>query len=76
MSIEQQIAALLDEALPYRALHDDDPGKAPLTAIIDEINRLRELESTARYLGHELEFQQLTEEVNPKRGPGRPKKVQ
>ena len=41
--IEDQIAALLEKALPLRLLEDDDEAKRPLTAIVDEINALRAL---------------------------------
>ena len=41
--IEEQIAALLEKALPLRLLDDDDEAKRPLTAIVDQINALRAL---------------------------------
>lgn len=47
MTIEERIAALLARAEPLRALPDDDPAKAPLTRIVDDINRLRALQAAA-----------------------------
>ena len=41
MTIEDQIQSLIAHAEPLRALDDDDPAKAPLAGIVDEINRLR-----------------------------------
>lgn len=64
MTIEDQITALLAQAEPLRCLPDDEPAKAPLAGMVDEINRLRALQAA----GH-------TEagEAPPKRKPGRPK---
>lgn len=47
MSIEDQISNLLAHADPLRLLHDDDPAKAPLAGIVDEINRLRAEQAAA-----------------------------
>lgn len=41
MTTEDQIQSLLAHAAPLRELADDDPNKAPLAGIVDEINRLR-----------------------------------
>ncbi len=45
--IEAEIKKLHDEAQPLRALADDDPKKAKLTKIVDEINQLRAKQTTA-----------------------------
>lgn len=75
MSIESTISDLLADAEPLRLLDDDDPAKVRLTHIVDEINRLRAIQAKAQAEGHEAEFAAIVEAVNPKRGPGRPKKV-
>ena len=41
MTLEDEIGLLLKRAEPLRCLPDDEPAKIPLTAIVDEINRLR-----------------------------------
>jgi hypothetical protein len=41
MTIENQIAELLAQAEPLRALDDDDEAKEPLRLIVDRINALR-----------------------------------
>lgn len=41
MSHEDLIQELLKQADPLRPLDDDDPRKAQLTKLVDEINRLR-----------------------------------
>lgn len=45
MNIEDQIQSLADLAAPLRELDDDDPAKAPLAGIVDEINRLRAVQA-------------------------------
>lgn len=41
MNLETEISRLLQMAEPLRCLPDDEPAKIPLTAIVDEINKLR-----------------------------------
>ena len=65
MTLEQQIAALSAEAAPLRCLPEAEQGE--LGAIVDRINALRALQASG--LGDALEI------VEPKRGPGRPKKA-
>lgn len=43
MNTESEINRLLALAEPLRGLAEDDPAKAPLAGIVDEINRLRAL---------------------------------
>lgn len=50
MTIEQEIAALLAKAEPLRCLPEDEPAKSPLVGIIDEINRLRAVQSEPGYV--------------------------
>lgn len=45
MTIEQEIQRLVDMAAPLREYEEDDPRKEPLAGIVDEINRLREMQS-------------------------------
>jgi hypothetical protein len=71
MTIEEQIQTLLANADLLRPLAEDDPEKARLTVIVDEINRLRDLQGRAE-AGRLIE--QAEELTRPKRGPGRPKK--
>lgn len=44
--LERRIQALADRAAPLRKLADNDPAKAPLTGLIDEINALRAEQDT------------------------------
>lgn len=43
--IEDQIQTLLVQAEPLRELDSDDPEQGRLTALVDEINRLRALQA-------------------------------
>jgi len=78
VNIEQQIAELLALAEPYRCLPDDEPAKAPLTALVDQINTLRAKQSAPGFVD---ELPEATEEgadaddAPAKRGRGRPRKV-
>jgi hypothetical protein len=58
MTIENQIAELLAQAEPLRALDDDDEAKEPLRLIVDRINALRAEQELAsmdeRFLPDEL----------------------
>ena len=70
-SLESKIADLLAKAEPLRALPDDDPAKKPLTAMVDLINNLREVEAKARDAGNtaqaqadELRFAEIAADVN------------
>lgn len=62
MDVEAKIQSLLELAEPLRRLHDDDPEKARLAQIIDQINVLRKEQETAVHLG-----QPAME--NPRTGP-------
>lgn len=87
MTLETQIQELLAQAEPLRALDDDDPRKEPLSAIVDHINGLRELQAKQTmaanidaYLLTDAKKAELVATVEgadaqPKRGPGRPKKA-
>lgn len=68
MSIEERIQELLAQAEPLRALNDDDPTKGVLGELVDEINALRAEQASAPEV-------EILSAVEPKRGPGRPKKV-
>lgn len=64
MTLEDQIAALLAQAEPLRALPDEEAEAAGLPALVDRINALRALPPGA-------------DPVEPvKRGPGRPRKAE
>lgn len=81
MTIEDQIAALLDQAAPLRALPEDEESE--LGAIVDRINALRALQAAAgAAMGNAIDAKQHAElaeviaSVTPeKRGPGRPRKA-
>ena len=91
MSVEQDIQRLLALAAPLRLLADDDPAKVPLTAIVDDINALRALQSqeksgaapVANVEGADVdpEAERIKLELAkvpadlPARRPGRPKKA-
>jgi hypothetical protein len=47
MNYEAEIQKLLATAEPLRALNDDDPRKEELGGIVDQINKLRALQSGA-----------------------------
>jgi hypothetical protein len=81
MTIEDQIAALIAEAEPLRLLSEDDPEREPLTEIVDEINRLRAIESgDVRQMPSVPEVDPLAPVIDdkttalPARRPGRPRK--
>lgn len=69
MTLQDQIAALCAEAEPLRGRHDG--GGDELRLIVDEINRLREIESGGRGL---IDFADRLGVPEPKRR-GRPPKV-
>jgi hypothetical protein len=81
MTIEKQIAALIERAEPLRGLPEEEQGDLP--AIVDKINALRAIQATARdEIGeaiaeaHEAEFVAIADEVNPPaKRRGRPPKV-
>lgn len=73
MTIEDEIAALLAKAEPLRLLPDDEPAKAPLTAIVDRINELRADQAAGPK--DVVDEQVAAEEVAPRRKPGRPPKA-
>lgn len=75
MTLEDQIASLLAEAEPLRALAEDDPAKVPLAGIVDAINALR-----ARQANEPAAAPAPVADPEPaaeivKRDPGRPKKA-
>lgn len=92
MTIEEQIAALIEKAEPLRGLPDEEAEAAGLPLIVDQINALRArevaeklsaavyqaqaLSDQAQEVRHEAEFAQTAAEVAPKRGRGRPKKAE
>ena len=45
MTILERIEALMMQAAPLRVIPEDDPSHAPLTGIVDEINRLRAMQA-------------------------------
>lgn len=59
MSLEAKIQALLAHAEPLRPLDEDDPAKAPLAGIVDEINRLRAKQERIALLGPEMDRTEL-----------------
>jgi hypothetical protein len=73
MTIEEQIQTLLANADLLRPLAEDDPEKARLTVIVDEINRLRDLQGRAEARRLIAQADEMVAS-QPKRGPGRPKK--
>lgn len=50
MSIEKAIEVLLAKADELRPVPDDDPIKAPLAGIVDEINSLRAIQAKPGYV--------------------------
>lgn len=79
MTLDEQITALLQEAKPLRGLPDDEAEARGLPALVGRINALRALQA-----GHSgavetvVDVDPLAEAVKaalPKRGPGRPRKV-
>ncbi len=64
MTIEDRIQTLLAQAAPLRVIPEDDPAHAPLAGIVDEINRLREMQADG--------FIDMPE---VRRKPGRPSKA-
>lgn len=77
MTLQDRIEELLAEAAPLRELDEDDPAKAPLAGLVDQINALRAEQASAP--AHELLATIVTPvegaDAQPKRGPGRPKKA-
>jgi hypothetical protein len=69
MTLEDQIAALLAQAEPLRAVPDEEAEAAGLPALVDGINALR-----ARQAKGETDAAPDAEPV--KRGPGRPRKAE
>lgn len=63
MTHDDQIHELLAEAALLRHLPDDDPAKAPLTGIVDQINRLRHEQDQERKRALLEEPQQPTQLV-------------
>lgn len=51
MDLEAKIQSLLAFAAPLRLLHEDDPEKARLAKVIDQINALRKEQEQAVHLG-------------------------
>lgn len=77
MTIEDKIQTLLNQAAPLRPLEEDDPKKARLAAIVDEINALRAEQAELNMAVLDDEFQSIVQSTEPvKRGPGRPPKIQ
>lgn len=85
MTLEVQIAALLEEAAPLRCLVDDDPAKIPLCRIVDKINALRAIQAGPGYSRPiVVEADPVVSEEGadadgpelPKRRPGRPRKAE
>jgi hypothetical protein len=83
VTLQDKIDALVEKAAALRALPEDEAEAAGLPLLVDAINNLRELQALGREAldeaieqAHEAEFAATAESVNPKRGPGRPKKVQ
>lgn len=77
MTIEDQIAALLAQAEPLRALPDEEAEAAGLPALVDRINALRAFQAK----GHGVSFAEVVSQMAPdaepvKRGPGRPRKAE
>lgn len=68
MNIEDQIAALLDEAEPLRGHSEDDPRSDKLGKLVDRINTLRAMQERG-------EVPQSDDAEGMKRKPGRPRKV-
>lgn len=82
MTLEDRIAALLDQAAPLRNLPEDE--QAGLGVLVDRINALRALQAAAGTAlagavdAHSAaELEAVIDSVTPgKRGPGRPRKVE
>jgi hypothetical protein len=73
MTIEEQIQALLDKAAPLRLLPDDEAEAAGLPKIVDSINALRAVQTSAVEIAAPVA--PVAAPAEPmKRGPGRPKK--
>ena len=83
MTLEDQIAALVAQAEPLRALPDDEAEARGLPALVEKINWLRECQAR----GHDEVLQpgQIYSSISVpphdgipatgKRGPGRPRKA-
>lgn len=67
MTIQARIDALIAEADALRPLPEDEPMKAPLAGIVDEINELRAVQAAPGFVDGA--------EVVVKRKPGRPAKA-
>ena len=77
MSIEKQIEALLAKAEPLRCLPEDEPAKAHLGVLVDQINALRAQQAApVRSPGADIpEVDPEAPHTEFKRGPGRPPKA-
>ena len=86
MNLSERINLLLAEADKLRPLHEDDPKREPLGALIDEINELRAAQSVQHMQEGETEEDKtvaaLLEDIEaaakadaPKGKPGRPAKA-
>ena len=77
MTTDEQIAALLAQAGPLRALPAEDGEAAGLGRLVDQINRLRAQQAKGE-AGQITEIAPAEEGADAavKRGPGRPRKVE
>ena len=71
MTLEDKIAALLDEAAPLRLLPDDEAEAAGLPKIVERINALRAKQSAGV-----VQFDENANAPTEKRKPGRPRKAE
>lgn len=84
MTPEDQIAALVAQAEPLRALPDDEAEAKGLPALVEQINALRAQQAVVPsiygVLGDPVNGEPVPESVTfhaepQKRGPGRPRKA-
>ena len=81
MTVEQEIAELLAQAEPLRALSDEESEKAGLGKLVDRINALRALGEPVRapFVAEQdnapeaLALRHAIASEMPKRKPGRPR---